>query len=409
MNHPLVPPPPDRLQCRMSQIRWSCRSPCPPELAPDLVRAMQAPGPTALLSRTSPTRSAPPPRCALPHELWLGPALGRSDGRRLSFAAAAMRGFGLDPAAGTWFIVHPAHIEIARSHLAMADMRRLGLVESHARALFDSARPFFDETGNTLLYGDARTWFMRADAWTALDTASPDAVAGMNLTDWLPTGPRALDYRKLQNDIQLLRHQHPANVEREARGFAAINGFWPWGAATLADVAAPAPVLAGAELPPWLAAIAGRHGASFTQLLGEQGPDTIFCDASLAEAALAADWAGWLAQVQKLDHTPSPAAPRLTGGAAGKVRCCSAAATPLPNLPPPRWRNANSGAGRPYNDCCHDPHCHPPLLVPNFRDAAPGRRASGAGAPVRRARADRRARTVERPGRADGAVGPAAH
>jgi hypothetical protein len=295
----------------------------PPELAPDLVRAMQAPALAALLSRTSAHRvgAAAADARALPHELWLGQALGLSDGRRLSLAAAAMRGFGLDPAGGTWFIVHPAHIEIARSHLTMADMRRLDLVESHARALFDSARPYFDDIGNTLVYGDARTWFMRADAWSALDTASPDAAAGMNLTDWLPSGARALDYRKLQNEVQMLWHQHPANVEREARGFAAINGFWPWGAASMADVPAPSSVLAGAGLPPWLAAIAQRHGASFTELLGEHGKGLIFCDGSLAEAALGADWAGWLAQVQKLDHDIfTPLLGALTGGGVGKAR-----------------------------------------------------------------------------------------
>jgi hypothetical protein len=295
----------------------------PPELAPDLVRAMQAPGLAALLSRTSDYHcsAAAPEARALPHELWLGQALGLSDGRRLAFAAAAMRGFGLDPAGGTWFIVNPAHIEIARSHLAMADMRRLGLVESHSRALFDSARPYFDDTGNTLLYGDAQTWFMRADGWSALDTASPDAAAGMNLTDWLPAGARALDYRKLQNEVQMLWHQHPANVEREARGFAAINAFWPWGAATLADVPATAAVLAGADLPSWLAALAQRHGITFAQLLGEPGQNLIYCDGGLAEAALGADWAGWLARMQKLDQDIfTPLLGALAGGGAGKAR-----------------------------------------------------------------------------------------
>jgi hypothetical protein len=294
----------------------------PPELAPDLVRALQAPALAALLSRTSAHRvgAADQAARALPHELWLGRALGLADGARLSFAAAAMRGFGLDPAGGTWFIVNPAHIEITRSHLLMTDMRRLGLVESHSRALFDSAKPYFDETGTTLLYGDAHTWFMRADGWTALDTASPDAATGMNLTDWLPSGSRAIEYRKLQNEVQMLWHQHPANVERESRGFAAINSFWPWGAATAADVPTAAG-LAALDVPPWLAAIAQRHGASLAQLLAEPGKSALLCCGSLAEAALASDWAGWLAHMQRLEHDIfAPLLKTLTGGGAGKVR-----------------------------------------------------------------------------------------
>lgn len=286
----------------------------PPELAPDLVRALKAPGLAALLSRTSSNRTAAadPAARALPHELWLARALGLSDGRKVPCAAAAMRGYGLDPADGTWFIVNPAHIAISRTFLLMTDSRRLDLVDSHSRALFDSARPYFEDSGHTLLFGDAMTWFMRADAWAALDTATADAATGMNLTDWLPAGERAIDYRKLQNEVQMLWHDHPANAEREARGFASINSFWPWGAATAADVAAPALVCAGA--PPWLAAMAQQHGASFGQLLGA-GRSFLFCEGSLVEAALATDWAGWLQHMERLDKDIfTPLLGALAGG-----------------------------------------------------------------------------------------------
>jgi hypothetical protein len=292
----------------------------PPELAPDLIRALQAPSLAALLSRTTSHRvsAADAGARALPHELWLGCVLGLSDGRKLSLAAAAMRGYGLDPGAGAWFIVNPAHIQISRTYLMMGDSRRLGLVESHSRALFDTAKPYFDDSGHTLLYGDALTWFMRADSWAELDTASADAACGMNLTDWLPLGPSAIAYRKLQNEVQMLWHDHPANVEREARGFATINSFWPWGAATAADVAAPDAALACADAPPWLSAIAQRHGASFTELLAQR-KDVLFCEGSLAEAALATDWAGWLQHMQRLEKDVfTPLLGALAG--AGKVR-----------------------------------------------------------------------------------------
>jgi hypothetical protein len=294
----------------------------PPELAPDLIRALKMPALAALLSRTSSHQAsaADPGARALPHELWLGRALGLSDGHKLAVAAAVMRAYGLDPAGGAWFIVNPAHIEISRTFLMMTDSRRLGLVESHSRALFDSARPYFEDSGHTLLYGDAMTWFLRADAWGALDTASADAATGMNLTDWMPLGERAIDYRKLQNEVQMLWHQHPANAEREARGFATINGFWPWGAAGAADAAATANALACADVPPWLAALANRHGTSFAQLLAAPARDAIFCDGSLAEAALATDWAGWLQHMQRLENdTFVPLLAALAGGV-GRAR-----------------------------------------------------------------------------------------
>lgn len=319
----------------------------PPALAPDLVRALQAPALAALLSRTSAhaVRIADAGARALPHEIALAQALGLE---RPAFAVRAMRGFGLDPAGGTWFIVNPAHIEIARNHLLMADMRRLGLGDAHARGLFDSAKPYFDETGNTLLYGDAQTWFMRADDWAGLDTATPDAATGLNLTDLLPIGPGAAAYRKLQNEVQMLWYEHPANREREARGRAAVNGFWPWAGAGPRDEpaagtapAALAPagdtvsvtlaqateaevrgatrsgtVLATAEAPAWLSALAHRPGLPLADV-ATAAQDTWFCYGGLSEAAIATDWATWLAHMQRLDEQLF--APLLAALAQGRI------------------------------------------------------------------------------------------
>jgi len=207
-----------------------------PEFAPDLVRALQAPALACLLTRTSAherstrTDSAQ----ALPHEQWLARTLGLSADGRPAFAAAAMRGFGLDPLDGTWFIVNPAHIQIARSHSMMADLRHLGLRDDESRSLYEAARPLCEDIQHPLLYGDAQTWFLRADDWTGIDSATPDTVAGMDLTDFVPRGKQAMPLRRLQNEVQMLWHTHPVNAAREARRLPAVNSFWLWGAAARA-------------------------------------------------------------------------------------------------------------------------------------------------------------------------------
>ncbi|XLZ71666.1 hypothetical protein ABT364_06770 [Massilia sp. SR12] len=269
----------------------------PAELAQELSRNLQAPALAALLSRNSVLKrhAGAEDSRLLSHESWLASATGSS------LAAAVMRGFGLGPAQGHWFIVHPVHIQLARSRLVLADTRRLQLAEEDARVLFDLAKPFFDE----LLWGDANTWFMRADSWQGLDTASPDAAMGGNLADWMPTGPTALGFKKLQNEIQMLWHEHPVNEARQQRGLAPVNSFWMWGGADgqatrdagqRLAVAAPSGPAHADYVSGWLSALAtpGSKAAP-----GEAGTIVL---PHLIPAGAGNDWGAWLGAMQQLEQ-----------------------------------------------------------------------------------------------------------
>jgi hypothetical protein len=294
----------------------------PPELAPDLIRALRAPALAALISRSASRQHlhVDDRIRALPHEAWLARALKASADGTPALAGAVMQGYGLGQQEGTWFIVNPAHTQIARSHLLMADMRRLQLSESHGRALFDLAKPYFDDTGKTLLYGDAGTWFMRADDWATLATSTPDSAVGLNLTDSMPQGAASRAFRMLQNEVQMLWFEHPANAEREARGLAAINSFWPWGAAA-AGASAHTSAFATSDALPWMAALAGHpHAEPATPLAALSGDATLLCDA-LSEAALATDWASWLQHMHRLEQSIfAPALGALKDGRIGQLQ-----------------------------------------------------------------------------------------
>jgi len=290
-----------------------------PEFAPDLIRALQAPALAALSSRTAESRFHPldPKARALPHELWIAQALGLARGAEPAVAISAMRGFGLDPEDGTWFVVNPAHIQIARTHLMMGDPRQLDLREDEGRALFDSALINFTEAGYALRYGSADTWFMRADGWDDLHTASPDAAVGMNLTDWMPTGAQARAFRKLQNEVQVTWYTDPVNLAREARGQAPINSIWPWGGASIATEEA-GRLIAGARgkalnkpallthaVPGWLDALATVRADTPAALLAAidtaQAEQLLLVAGNAASPAIAADWDGWLRAMQALE------------------------------------------------------------------------------------------------------------
>ncbi len=292
-----------------------------PEFAPDLIRALEAPALAALLSRSSSQLFRPLEGSArvLPHELWIARSLGLANGTAPGFATSSMRGYGLDPGDGTWFIVNPAHIQIAHSHLMMGDTRRLDLREEEARGLFDSARACCEDAGHALLYGAPDTWFLRADTWDGIQTASPDAAVGMNLTDWVPAGAQARAFRKLQNEVQVSWYTHPVNAAREARGQAPINSIWPWAASSMAGehalklVAraagklAPQPAVATYATPGWLTALADQRLDSLDGiggLVADGGGDKgrLLVCGNAAAAAIAADWHAWLQEMHTLEQ-----------------------------------------------------------------------------------------------------------
>lgn len=292
-----------------------------PEFAPDLVRALDAPALSALLSRTSSHARVPANDAvrALPHEQWLAQALGLQEDGRPALAAAAMRACGVQPEAGTWFIVNPVHIEIARTHLMMGDPAQVRLGESESRALFETALPFFEEAGHALVYGDARTWFMRADDWAGLDTSTPDAALGMDLTDWMPVGSKAAAFRRLQNEVQILWHTHPVNAAREERRQPPVNAFWAWGAADAARLRpAHGPTLVAVGAGGAIAALADTRSDGLPGFAEQPGGDTIVYCGSAAPYAVGADWGGWIAQLQQLEA--GLFAPTLAALMKGRVR-----------------------------------------------------------------------------------------
>ena len=202
----------------------------------DLIRAMQTPALATLLGRS---RLDHAQECdvfsrALPHELWLARAAGMAcedPSNQIAIAARSLARFTHAPSEGIWFVGNPVHLHVARDHLVLTDSRRLVLDDVESRQLFALAHPVCTEYGHTLVYGDATHWFLRADSWHDLQTATPDAACGHNIDIWMPTGTAERAWRKLQNEIQMHWHDAPINQQRESVGMKPVNSLWLWGGA----------------------------------------------------------------------------------------------------------------------------------------------------------------------------------
>ncbi|MGH8806752.1 MAG: hypothetical protein ACREX0_02585 [Noviherbaspirillum sp.] len=287
----------------------------PAEMSADLLRDLHTPSLATLLSRAkSGDRRLQHEELdgffrSLPHEIWLARQFGLGSGLKKCgappVATALMRSLGLQPASGTWFILQPVHLHVARDHLVLTDPRQLALDDAEARILFDMAKPLFDEGGKDLLYGSASIWFVRADDWFELQTSTPDAAAGHNIDIWMPTGPGERAWRKVQNEVQMHWFNHPINERREARRLKPVNSLWLWGGAVAAEHL-PGRYGSAFNLSGWMQAFTQfvpHHASANTvgEVISASPDESLLVLDSLLEPALANDWSRWLEHMQTLE------------------------------------------------------------------------------------------------------------
>lgn len=286
----------------------------PAELSADLYRELKAPSLATLTARARSSARTSQTfedfHRALPHEIWLTKQFGLENTQLANssppIAVALMQSLGLNPKDGMWFVLQPVHIHIARDHLVLTDPRQLQLPEQEARRLFDVAKPLFDECGKDLMYGNAEMWFVRADDWSELQTATPDAAAGHNIDIWMPKGSGERDWRKVQNEVQMHWFTHPVNTEREATGRKIVNSVWLWGGATV-SAPCPAKQYKGAfNLHGWMQAFSRYvpdHAVvdSARELISSKSKSSLLVVDSLIDPALSNDWGRWLDYMHRLE------------------------------------------------------------------------------------------------------------
>jgi hypothetical protein len=279
----------------------------PTEMSKDLLRELKTPSLGMLLARSSSITESEldPFSRSLPHEAWLANRLGLSNGTDsvgFPFAGPMMHSLGLAPESGYWFILQPAHFHVARDHIVLSDPRKLVLNDEESRTLFDSIRPLFEESGKTLAYGNARTWFMRADDWADLQTSTPEATSGHNIDIWMPKGSSARAWRKLLNEVQMLWHAHPLNEEREYAGRQPINSLWLWGGAAAGTYAAQHSYAQIVNAPDWAQAQGTPViSAEAAALLNTSASRSLAVLSDPMVPALAQDWSAWLEMMQTLE------------------------------------------------------------------------------------------------------------
>jgi len=175
------------------------------------------------LPREAPDESTLTP----PHERALAEALGwqGSDGC-LPWATRSAHQDGIEVGSHAWGLVTPVHARVGSDGVHLADPEALALDAAASRAFVEVLRPLFEAEGIRLVWGAPLRWYASHPSLQGLATASLERVAGRNVEAWLPRQASARPLRRLQNEAQMLLHEHPLNAAREAAGALPVNSFW---------------------------------------------------------------------------------------------------------------------------------------------------------------------------------------
>lgn len=189
----------------------------------------------------------------LPEEAWLRARFGVPDGDAIEAWCAAR--FGQPVPA--WHAT-PVNVQVGHYQLLLADPLGLALSQAHAQALADAVTPLFAQAGFALRVAGPMHWFLAGHPEWMLQARSWTMAVGRSIDGYLPAGEQARAWRRLFTEAQIAWHEHPVNLEREARGLRPVNALWLDGCAR-----GPLPPARGTVVTddPALAGLAGAAGA----------------------------------------------------------------------------------------------------------------------------------------------------
>jgi hypothetical protein len=237
-----------------------------------------------------------------------------------------------EPATQYLLRADPVHLRADQSSLRLFDAHSFSLAQDEADALVASINDFNAAHGWQLHAPHPQRWYLGVPQVPDISARAPAQVAGQDIDPFLPAGTDARHWHAMMNELQMLLHDHPVNIAREARGEPAINSLWFWGGGKLPGTLTPQlnALYSDHPLAMGLAQHAGvpRHAvpADASELLANMphGQVVVLLD-GLEWPAHYNDIEGWLDELQQLERAwfaPVLAAAQQGGQASLVIDAC---------------------------------------------------------------------------------------
>jgi hypothetical protein len=135
----------------------------------------------------------------------------------------------------TWLRADPVHLHVSRDNVQLMDSHVIEPTLAEAHAIAATLNQHLAQDGLSIDVLDDARWYMKIPASEAPRAPPLWQVAGGSVYDQLPQGDGRINWRRLQNELQMILFDHSVNTAREAKGIVPINGIWLWGAGSLAN------------------------------------------------------------------------------------------------------------------------------------------------------------------------------
>lgn len=148
-------------------------------------------------------------------------------------APFAALGDGLEPRADYWLCANPVTLHLQRDSFILANGQARGLSLEQAAELVGALNDQFAADGLYFFAPHASRWYLRLTHAPRLETHPLSEAIGQNVQRLLPQGDDALQWHTRVNEMQMLLHGHPVNLDLERRGDPPVNSLWLWGGGIL--------------------------------------------------------------------------------------------------------------------------------------------------------------------------------